>query len=228
MIQGDAKALPLPARCVDAVVCDPPYGTETDSGYGRSELWDGGLTIANDDDLSELDAALPEMRRVLSPAAWLIIFISPRKQLEARTLVTSHGVELFGEAVWDKREAGLGHPIRYAHETVLICRIGDPPYAAHALLSSWASRAPFRINRGHPHEKPVAFMRELVRWACPAGGLVLDPFCGSGSTGVACVQEGRRFIGAELDPHWCAVARRRVTQAVPSLFHQPHIQEEIA
>jgi site-specific DNA-methyltransferase (adenine-specific) len=65
----------------------------------------------------------------------------------------------------------------------------------------------------HPTVKPVGLMRWLIRLACPADGLVLDPFTGSGSTGVAALREGRQFLGAERDPAYAQIARARLTHA---------------
>ena len=62
----------------------------------------------------------------------------------------------------------------------------------------------------HPTVKPLAVMEWLVRLACPAGGLVLDPFAGSGTTGVVCQRLGRSFLGIEIDPDYHAIARRRI------------------
>ncbi|MDO8213904.1 site-specific DNA-methyltransferase [Conexibacter sp. CPCC 206217] len=62
----------------------------------------------------------------------------------------------------------------------------------------------------HPTVKPLALMRWLVRLTVPDGGLVLDPFTGSGSTGCAAVLEGRRFIGIEIDPAYARVATARL------------------
>jgi site-specific DNA-methyltransferase (adenine-specific) len=62
----------------------------------------------------------------------------------------------------------------------------------------------------HPTVKPVALMRWLVRLGCPPEGLVLDPFAGSGSTGIGCLAEGRRFIGLEREPEYVAIARARL------------------
>ena len=67
-------------------------------------------------------------------------------------------------------------------------------------------------RNAHPTVKPVALMRWLVRLASPPGGLVLDPFAGSGSTGVACLAEGRRFLGIERDPGYMRIARARLAQ----------------
>ena len=77
-----------------------------------------------------------------------------------------------------------------------------------------ADRMPVNQNT-HPTVKPVAVMRWLVRLVCPPGGLVLDPFAGSGTTGVACAQEGFRFVGIERELEYCEIARRRIAAAVP-------------
>jgi DNA modification methylase len=63
----------------------------------------------------------------------------------------------------------------------------------------------------HPTVKPIALMRWLVRLLAPEGGLVLDPFCGSGSTGCAAVAEDRRFLGVDRDSHYIEVAHARIT-----------------
>jgi site-specific DNA-methyltransferase (adenine-specific) len=66
---------------------------------------------------------------------------------------------------------------------------------------------------GHPTQKPEWLMRLLVRRHARPGGVVLDPFAGSGTTGVACAQEGRQFIGFELDPGYCSIANARIAHA---------------
>lgn len=65
----------------------------------------------------------------------------------------------------------------------------------------------------HPTVKPVALMRYLVRLVTPPGGVVLDPFCGSGSTGVAAIEEGFRFVGIDISAEYCEIARRRIGRA---------------
>ena len=67
----------------------------------------------------------------------------------------------------------------------------------------------------HPTQKPVALMRYLCRITkTPTGGTVEDPFMGSGTTGVAAIKEGRRFIGIELDPEYFDIAVRRIAHAI--------------
>lgn len=74
-----------------------------------------------------------------------------------------------------------------------------------------ASKKPTRPRANtHPTVKPITLMRHLVRLVTPPGGIVLDPFTGSGSTGIAAVMEGARFIGMELDPDYIKIARARI------------------
>jgi site-specific DNA-methyltransferase (adenine-specific) len=70
----------------------------------------------------------------------------------------------------------------------------------------------------HPTQKPVSLLRYLIRTYTNPGETVLDFTMGSGTTGVACRMEGRSFIGIELDPHYYAIAERRIAQAQPPLF----------
>jgi site-specific DNA-methyltransferase (adenine-specific) len=68
----------------------------------------------------------------------------------------------------------------------------------------------------HPTVKPLELMRWLVRLLCPPGGLVLDPFCGSGTTGAAAAIESRRFLGIELDPAYAEIAAARIAHWAPA------------
>ncbi len=72
-------------------------------------------------------------------------------------------------------------------------------------------------NEHHPTEKPVQLMSAMLRWT---DGVVLDPFCGSGTTGVAAVKLGRRFIGIEIEPRYFDIAVRRISDALkqPDMF----------
>lgn len=77
-----------------------------------------------------------------------------------------------------------------------------------AAIFSGSGGAP-RANL-HPTVKPLALMRWLIRLVVPPGGLVLDPFAGSGSTGCAAMLAGRRFVGIERDADYVAIARARI------------------
>ncbi len=82
--------------------------------------------------------------------------------------------------------------------------------------AAWRKKNPNLPARNHhPTCKPVRLMSYLIHLACPPGGLVLDPFMGSGTTGVAAVKGGWDFLGFELEPDYCEIARRRIKAAQP-------------
>lgn len=88
-------------------------------------------------------------------------------------------------------------------------------YCAKASRRERNEGLPEGLRNHHPTVKPIALMRWLVRLVTPPGGTVLDPFCGSGSTGCAAVLEGFRFIGVDKEPEYVAIARARIAHHTP-------------
>jgi DNA modification methylase len=82
--------------------------------------------------------------------------------------------------------------------------------ARRAQIFTGVARAGRTVRNIHPTVKPIELMRWLVRLACPPGGVVFDPFCGSGSTGAAALLEGRQFVGIEREPDYVEIARARL------------------
>ena len=94
----------------------------------------------------------------------------------------------------------------------------DAGSAARFFYCAKASKKDRGEGNDHPTVKPNALMRWLVRLVCPQGGTVLDPFMGSGSTGVACIQEGMRFVGIDMDEHYCEIAEKRIGAEPDTVF----------
>jgi DNA modification methylase len=206
----------LPDGCAAAVVTDPPYGTETESfQYGRRQSWAkrGGMSIMHDRDLSSLAGVAPTIARLLCPNGVALVCASATRRRDAEDALMAAGLILLPPLMWDKGRPGISYKVRYAHEEILM--------AGHPDASPWATRetliSPLRVppvqEAEHPNEKPVALLRRLIRWACPAGGLVVDPFAGVASCGVAAVAERCSYIGVECDPRWWPVADRRLAVA---------------
>jgi DNA modification methylase len=98
---------------------------------------------------------------------------------------------------------------------------GQSPNVDHALSPASSSKnvcakcgAEFKTV-AHPTCKPHDLMTWLVKLVTPPNGLVLDPFCGSGSTGVAALAEGFHFVGIDSDPDYCAISRARIANVAP-------------
>jgi len=188
----------LEAGSVDAVVTDIPYGV------GKA-AWDGELPP---------DAVWDECDRIANNGASVLVFGGIKYLPE---IIASLGRRFRFEWVfaWYKSNAMqfgktgfnvLDLPIWYskggakAHE-------GCRDVIEEAIV-------PSKNAFGHPTPKPVRLMRTLVQCVSPASALVLDPFMGSGTTGVACVKTGRRFIGVEISEAYCAVAKKRIVDAM--------------
>jgi site-specific DNA-methyltransferase (adenine-specific) len=209
---------------VDAIVTDPPYGTGTATAiYGRRK--EGRVTsIANDTDLSELVAVAPEMFRVLKRFGVALVFAAPTKRSAVEAVLEDAGFRIDGFAPWDKGAPGISYGVRYSYEECVIAsHYGtDAPFEIRDPLV-----VPLRVPRArdpeHPNEKPVGLLRRLIAWACPAASwgerpLILDPFAGVASCGVAAIAERCDYFGVECDEQWWTKAERRIADAL----NRPH------
>jgi site-specific DNA-methyltransferase (adenine-specific) len=128
--------------------------------------------------------------------------------------VRAAGLELKTPIFWDKLnhtsgdlEGDFGAQV----EIFIFAHKGRHKLRGRRLANLW--RIPRDPAGEHPTPKPVALMERMVACSTDDGGLVLDPFMGSGSTGVACANLGRRFIGIEIDPAYFDIAARRIEDA---------------
>lgn len=201
--------------CAGLVLTDPPYGTQTEGSiYGRRAPDGTRREIRNDTDLSELQAAAPDLLRVLDPSGVALFFMAPSNRRPAEDVLTDAGFTVHGSLTWDKGRPGISYRIRYAYEDVLL--------ATHPDTDPFENRAPFvvpiRHHTGstdpyeHPNQKPVPLLQRFIQWALPEGGMVLDPFAGVASAGVAALLEGCTYTGMELDPQWWPIAERRLME----------------
>lgn len=201
---GDCREILPSLPKVDAVITDPPYGiawTKPLLDSANSRAHEG---IANDHDTGVRDEALE-----LCAGIRAIVFGSfqapfPRDVRQVLIWQKPGDAGLFGTVAGYRRDV----------EPIFLC--GKWPAEPVARSSVMRGKASFRGHAGaesnHPHVKPVDLMERLIL-AAKDVDLVLDPFMGSGSTGVACINLGRRFIGCELDPAHFETACRRIEDA---------------
>jgi adenine-specific DNA-methyltransferase len=113
-----------------------------------------------------------------------------------------------GHLVWVKRYTSSAGFLRYQHEQAYLLVKGDAKRPAAPLpdVLPW----PYTGNALHPTQKPVPSLKPLIESFTGHGDVVLDPFCGSGSSLLAAKILGRRFVGIELDATFCQLAQRRL------------------
>jgi site-specific DNA-methyltransferase (adenine-specific) len=202
---GDCREVLPTLGKVDAVVTDPPYGI----GYDTSSLKSAG---AQQFALIEGDNTEPDLGVLFSLDCPKIVFGAnnfpsqlphrgrwlcwdKRGGIEAADKMLGSPFEL----AWEDRKTGYDRMIRVLH--------GGTVNADGA-----------GVRREHPTQKPIELMKRCVLSLC--AGTILDPFMGSGTTGVACAKLGRKFIGIEIEPKYFDIACRRIEAAYkqPDLF----------
>jgi adenine-specific DNA-methyltransferase len=207
------RVLPmLPAGSVDFVLTDPPYLVNY---TGR---WDGERRrIVGDDDPSWLVPAFAEIWRVMKADSFAISFYGWTQADIFVGTFKALGFRLVSHLAFVKNVWGLGRFTRGQHETAYLLAKGRPKVPARGIsdVIEWEREH----DAFHPNQKPVAALHPLIAAYAPRGGVMLDPFMGSGSTLRAAKDFGLGAIGVEVEERYCRYAARRMQQRV--LFARP-------
>ncbi len=200
---------------IDLVVTDPPYGMAYRSNMRIAR--ERFAEIANDatfDPEWQL-AWLRECYRVLRPDTHIYVFCSDHHLGEFRATVKEAGFNVKRCLVWCKGGGGMGDLTGdYAHETefVVFAHKGVRPLAGKRESNVLNVPKVRPADMRHPTEKPVGVMRRFIQKSCVAGGVVLDPFAGSGVVADAARQEGCGFVVIEQEATYVAVIEARLAQ----------------
>ncbi len=196
---GDClEVLPtLAPGSVDAVVTDPPYGVDFKGKTTKLTRFNGGGYNSGDSEtVGPRAIRMWNGRAVVYPGNRIAFAYPKPTEIGFVSCPSGAGLGKWGFIT--------GHPILY---------YGSDPYLERGLghrpngFTSFATQPP----NGHPCPKPVEWMAFAVKKATTQHAeVVLDPFLGSGTTGVAAVRLGRRFIGVEIDPEYFEIAKRRI------------------
>ncbi len=229
---GDClEVLPTLGR-VDHFITDPPYEQRMQELHGQVKLrrTDGGPQRQTLDFQSIQDIRKPFLAQVKRMnRGWLLAFCNVEGVGEWKAAILGEELKFKITCIWNKPDAtpklnGQGPALSYECITTTWCGKG------HANWNGGGKRGVFthltnsaERTGEHPTEKPVPLMRELVTLFSNAGQIICDPFMGSGTTGVAAVRSGRKFVGIELNEAYFDLACRRIETALlePDLFIDP-------
>jgi site-specific DNA-methyltransferase (adenine-specific) len=225
----------MPAESVDLIFADPPYflsngGITCKSGKmvevhkGR---WDVSRGVEENHKFNQ--AWLAACQRVLKPDG--AIFVSGTRHVifSVGFAMQQLGFKILNDIVWYKVTPPPNLSCRYfTHGTELILWAARDGRSKHffayqdmkqenggkQMQNLWSLRPPLKAEKRHgkhPTQKPLRLLERIVRAASQPDQLVLDPFSGSATTGMACARLGRRYVGIELDPDFLdlAIARFR-------------------
>jgi site-specific DNA-methyltransferase (adenine-specific) len=219
----------LAPRSVDAVLTDPPFSSGGRRENARSlrksmnrgmsdDDWIAGDAMSTGGFVWMMRAIAARIRPSLKPGAHFLAFIDWRMHGNLAGALESADLRQHPTLVWDKTHFGMGAVFRNQHEWIVHFSNGSPADPARRDMGNVLRCPPVR-DGFHPTEKPVGLLGSLLSVVVPAGGLVVDPFAGSGSTLVAAKMLGRRSVGYELDERFAEKAAKRLqAEALP--FHE--------
>lgn len=219
LVHGDCMAfLPtLADESVDAVITDPPYGMAFQSNRVADDK--KKAKIAGDE--RPFIWFLPQAFRLLRTGGALVCFTDWKNQEMWRMAIECAGFTVRSHCVWDRGVHGMGDlkaSFAPQHDVFWFATKGPFAFPGKRPKSIIRDMRPPRDATPHPTAKPEGLMREICRSLCVPGDTVLDPFAGSGSTGVAAVKEGMKFIGSELDATYFEFAEHRLAAASTDIF----------
>lgn len=205
----------LPDASVDLVVTDPPYeslekhravGTTTrlKNSKASSNQW---FDIFPDGRFPEL---LREVHRVLRKNRHFYLFCNAETMFVVKPLAEAAGFKFWKPLVWDKQKIGMGYHYRARYEFILFFEKGKRRLNDLGVPDVLEAA---RVWQGYPTEKPADLIEVLVKQSTQEGELVIDPFMGSGSTGVAAARHARSFMGNDTCDEALQITRERLLGA---------------
>jgi len=200
---------------VDLVVTDPAYeslekhravGTTTRLKRSKASSNDWFRIFPN----ARFPALLSELHRVLRMNSHLYLFCDQETMFVVKPIAERVGFKFWKALVWDKELLGMGYHYRSRHELILFFEKGKRRLADLSIADVIRCA---RIRGGYPAEKPAAVSETLIRQSSEPGELVVDPFAGSGSVGVAAARLGRHFLGTDVCAEAVRTAEQRLAEA---------------
>jgi len=209
----------LPDGSADVVITDPPYEAEAHTNQrlvaragGRLEVEPITFPPITEEQRAESARQMARLAR-----RWILVFCQVEAAMKWRAALEAGGAVYKRTCQWvkpDGKPQYSGDRPGIGYESIVACHA-----PGRSRWNGGGSHGVFIVNKGgdprtgHQTQKPLALMELLVRLFSDPGELILDPFVGSGTTGVAAIRLGRRFSGWEMNPDYVEVARRRLANA---------------
>ncbi len=217
LTRGDAVAWlrTLPDESIDLVVTDPPYeslekhraiGTTTRLKHSKASSNDWFEIFPN----ARFGELFAEVFRVLRKNSHFYLFCDPETMFVAKPIAEEAGFKFWKPLIFDKVQIGMGYHYRARYECILFFEKGKRKLNDLGIADIITHP---RVRNGYPAEKPTQVASVLIGQSTEPGALVIDPFMGSGSTGVAAVGLGRNFMGNDLCEEAVQITRARLLEA---------------
>lgn len=209
----------IPDKSIDLIVTDPPYkltsrGTSgTMGGYWKNEKAKKGIIFDNNN--ISFDDYFKELYRVLKDDSILYIMCNNKNLRELLNVANDTGFKFVKNLIWEKNNKICGKYYMGCYEYIGLFRKGrDKPInkcgTPDILKIPIKKLKDVNGKNLHDTEKPIELMKILIENSSNINDIVLDPFMGIGTTGIACKELNRNFIGIEIDENYFNIASKRI------------------
>ena len=208
---------------IDLVITDPPYKLNKTTGSmtssSKSNRWQGNLRAgdktANITNVIQFSEWLPEIYRVLKENSHCYIWVNDKNLVDLCNDAEKVGFRLHNILVWKKNNCTPNRWYMKNCEFIVFLHKGKSfPIKNLGDAQLFECDNINGKDKLHPTQKPITYLERLILNSSNELDTVLDPLMGSGSTGVACVNTNRKFIGIELDNTYFEIAKERINKAV--------------
>lgn len=209
----------IPNEVIDLLVTDPPYKTTSRGNAGNS----GGMLQKKINmsgqvfEYNNIDCAnyAPEFYRILKDGSHCYVMTNHINLINMLNTFTQNGFHFIKSLIWDKGNKIMGQYYMSQFEYILFFRKGKGVKINHCGTSDILSipNKKLKDSNGknlHDTEKPIELMKILIDNSSKENDIVIDPFMGIGSTGVAAKELNRRFVGIEIDETYFNIAKKRI------------------
>lgn len=219
LLNGDCLEImkQIPNESVDMVLTDPPYLCDYSRHDSKSRF---SKKIANDENNSAnecmIEKYLQECYRIMKDNTAIYCFCNYKKIDFFKQQIETAGFNLKNIIIWDKQRNGMGDlstTFGYSYEFIIFASKGQPKIRGKRISDVWQFARVKPKEQEHQNQKPVDLLVQAIEKSSDENSVVFDGFMGSGSTGVACINTNRDFIGIELDENYFNIAKKRIEEA---------------
>lgn len=200
---------------IDLIVTDPPYLMRYKSSMRKDKNHDFCTEIKNDNNREVIINSINEMHRVLKKNSAMYLFCNSNKVDVFKREVEKAGFNIKNIIVWVKNAHTAGD-LKAAYgkkyEFIIYANKGRKFINGKRLPDVWKFNRVAGKKQLHQNEKPLELIEQCVLKSSNKNDLILDAFMGSGTTGVACKNLNRRFIGIELEEKYFEIAKKRIEE----------------
>ena len=199
---------------VDLIVTDPPYLINYKTNYRKNKQHKFCSSIKGDNDEELIKTAIKESYRILKPNSAMYMFCSPNTidffKVEVERYFKIKNIIIWKKNNWTAGDLQASFGKQY--EMIILANKGRKKFNGKRLTDIWEFDRVSGKKQLHQNQKPVELIEQMIKKHSNVDDLVVDMFMGSGSTGVACKNTGRNFIGIELDDKYFEIAKERIEE----------------